>query len=174
VVSTRVDPLAVAPAVAAEISSFDKQLTTDRIATMDAIVWRMQGPWRFNVLVFGLFGGVALVLSAVGLFALVGWDVAQRGREIGLRMALGAAQGNVVRLMIWQGMKPAGLGMVAGLAVALLVTRMLSPFLFETIPTDLATFVGVAVLFAAVVVLASYLPARRAAAIDPLVVLKDG
>ncbi len=174
VVRTNVDPLRVASAVAAEISSFDKQLTTDRITTMDAIVRRTQGPWRFNVLVFGLFGGVALVLAAVGLFALVAWDVAQRSREIGLRMALGAARGDVVRLMIWQGAKPAALGIIGGLAAALLVTRALSPFLFETTPTDPATFAGVVVLFAGVIVLASYLPARRAAAIDPQVVLKEG
>ena len=100
VVRTNVDPLRVASAVAAEISSFDKQLTIGRMTTMDAIVRRTQGPWRFNVLVFGLFGGVALALAAVGLFALVAWDVAQRSREIGLRMALGAARGDVVRLMI--------------------------------------------------------------------------
>jgi putative ABC transport system permease protein len=169
-----VDPLKVASAVAAEISSFDKQLMAEGITTMDAIVRRTQGPWRFNVLVFGLFGGVALALAAVGLFALVAWDVAQRSREIGLRMALGAARADVVRLMIWQGAKPAALGILGGLAVALLVTRALSPFLFETTPTDPATFAGVVILFAAVIVLASYLPARRAAAIDPQVVLKEG
>jgi predicted permease len=174
VVRTNVDPLKVASAVAGEISSFDKQLTTEGITTMDAIVRRTQGPWRFNVLVFGLFGGVALALAAVGLFALVAWDVAQRAREIGLRMALGAARGDVVRLMIWQGSKPAALGVVGGLAVALLVTRALSPFLFETTPTDPATFAGVVVLFAGVIALASYLPARRAATIDPQVVLKEG
>jgi putative ABC transport system permease protein len=173
-VRTTVDPLKVAPSIAAEVSSFDKRLSAEGITTMDAIVRRTQGPWRFNVLVFGLFGGVSLALAAVGLFALVAWDVAQRSREIGLRMALGAARGDVVRLMIWQGAKPAALGIIGGLAAALLVTRALSPFLFGTTPTDPATFAGVVVLFAGVIVLASYLPARRAAAIDPQVVLKEG
>ena len=117
---------------------------------------------------------MALALAAVGLFALVACDVAQRSREIGLRMALGAARGDVVRLMIWQGAKPALIGMVGGLAIGAAVTRVMSPFLFEITPTDPVTFAGVVLLFAAVIVLASYLPARRAAAIDPQVVLKEG
>jgi putative ABC transport system permease protein len=125
------------------------------------------------VLVFGLFGGVALGLAAVGLFALVAFDVAQRTREIGLRIALGAAQGDVVRLMIRQGAKPSAIGMIAGVLAALLVTQLLSQFLFEITPTDPATFVGVVLLLAVVIVLASYLPARRAAAIDPQVVLRE-
>jgi ABC-type antimicrobial peptide transport system permease subunit len=126
VIRTAVSPLTVARAVAAEIASFDPGFSADGITTMDAIVRRTQGPWRFNVLVFGLFGGVALALSAVGLFALVAWDVAQRSREIGLRMALGAARGDVVRLMLWQGAKPSLAGMAAGLAIALAVTRVMS------------------------------------------------
>jgi putative ABC transport system permease protein len=174
VVRTGVEPLRLASLIAAEVSSFDHKLRADGITTMDAIVRRTQGPWRFNMLVFGMFGVIALGLAAVGLFALVAWDVAQRSREIALRMALGAARGDVVRLMIWQGAKPAALGMVGGLAAALVVTRALSPFLFETTPTDPATFAGVVVLFAGVIALASYLPARRAAAIDPQVVLKEG
>jgi putative ABC transport system permease protein len=172
-VRTSVDPLKVAPSLAAEIASFDHRLSASGVTTMEAIVRRTQGPWRFNVLVFGAFGGVALTLAAVGLFALVAGDVAQRSREIGLRMALGAARGDVVRLMIWQGAKPAAIGMIGGLAASLLVTRVLSPFLFETTPTDPGTFAGVVILFAAVIVLASYLPARRASSIDPQVVLKE-
>jgi predicted permease len=174
VVRTSVNPLSVAPAVAAEVAAFDRALTTDGVTTMEAIVRRTQGPWRFNMLVFGVFGVIALGLAAVGLFALVAWDVAQRSREIALRMALGAARGDVVRLMIWQGAKPSAIGMVAGVGVALLMTRVLARFLFEVSPTDPLTFAGVAVLFAAVIVLASYLPARRAAAIDPQAVLKEG
>ena len=113
-VRTTSEPLRLAPLVAAEIASFDKALAMAGVTTMEEIVRRTQGPWRFNMLVFGLFGGVALVLAAVGLFALVAYEVAQRTREIGLRMALGAARGDVVRLMIWQGAKPAAIGMAAG------------------------------------------------------------
>lgn len=172
-VRTGGNPLSVAPAIATEVSRFDKGLSTDGLTTMDAIVRRTQGPWRFNMLVFGLFGGVALGLAAVGLFALVAFDVAQRTREIGLRIALGAAPGDVVRLMIWQGAKPSAIGMVAGVLAALLVTQLLSQFLFEITPTDPFTFVSVVLLLAVVIVLASYLPARRASAIDPQVVLRE-
>jgi putative ABC transport system permease protein len=172
-VRTSANPLSVAPAIAAELSTFDKGLSAGSLTTMEAIVRRTQGPWRFNVLVFGLFGGVALGLAAVGLFALVAFDVAQRTREIGLRIALGAAQGDVVRLMIRQGAKPSAIGMIAGVLAALLVTQLLSQFLFEITPTDPATFIGVVLLLAVVIVLASYLPARRAAAIDPQVVLRE-
>jgi putative ABC transport system permease protein len=172
-VRTNTKPLSVAPAIAADISAFDKGLSADRLTTMDAIVRRTQGPWRFNMLVFGLFGSVALGLAAVGLFALVAFDVAQRTREIGLRIALGAARGDVVRLMIWQGAKPSAIGLIAGVLAALLLTRLLSQFLFEITPTDPVTFVSVVVLLGVVIVLASYLPARRAAAIDPQVVLRD-
>jgi len=173
-VRTTADPLSVAPSIAAEIKAFDGQLSMNGVTTMDAIVRRTQGPWRFNMLVFGLFGGAALGLAAVGLFALVACDVAQRTREIGLRMALGAARADVVRLMIWEGTKPSALGVLAGIGAALLLTRVLSQFLFEVTPTDPATYAGVVIVFGLVIALASYLPARRAAGIDPQVVLRDG
>jgi putative ABC transport system permease protein len=172
-VRTSVNPLTVAQAVAAEVTGFDKALSADGITTMEAIVRRTQGPWRFNMLVFGLFGSVALGLAAVGLFALVAFDVAQRTREIGLRIALGAARRDVVRLMIWQGARPSAIGLFAGVVAALMLTRLLSQFLFEITPTDPITFVGVVILLGVVIVLASYLPARRAAAIDPQVVLRE-
>jgi len=173
VVRTSVNPLSVAPALAAEVAAFDKGLSADGLTTMEAIVRRTQGPWRFNMLVFGVFGAVALGLAAVGLFALVAFDVAQRTREIGLRIALGAARADVVRLMIWQGAKPSAIGLVAGIVAAWILTRLLSQFLFEITPTDPVTFVSVVILLGVVIVLASYLPARRAAAIDPQVVLRE-
>jgi putative ABC transport system permease protein len=173
VVRTAGDPMAVIPALKARIADVDKGLTIASVITMDAIVRRVQGPWRFNMLVFGLFGGVAMGLAAVGLFALVACDVAQRRREIGLRMALGARPGQVVRLMIWEGGKPSALGVAAGLLIAFAATRALAQFLFDVTPTDPLTFAGVVTVFAVVIVVASYLPARRAAAIDPQVVLRE-
>jgi putative ABC transport system permease protein len=172
-VRTSVNPLSMASAIAAEIAAFDKALSADGITTMEAIVRRTQGPWRFNMLVFGVFGGVALGLAAVGLFALVAFDVAQRTREIGLRLALGAARADVVRLMIWQGARPSAIGLVAGIVAAWILTRLLSQFLFGITPTDPITFVSVVILLGVVILLASYLPARRAAAIDPQVVLRE-
>ena len=173
-IRTTIDPLLVAPSVATEIASFDKALTMGGIRRMEDIVGRTRGPWRFNMLVFSLFGGVALALAAVGLFGLVAYEVTHRSREIGVRMALGAAQGHVVRLMVSQGAKPAAIGLVIGVLVSLLVTRLLSALLFEISSTDPPTFVGVVVLLLAVTVLACYLPARRAASVDPQVVLREG
>jgi ABC-type antimicrobial peptide transport system permease subunit len=141
---------------------------------MGDVVGRTRGPWRFNVLVFSLVGGVALALAAVGLFGLVAYEVTQRSREIGLRMALGAEQGHVVRLMVSQGAKPAAIGLLIGILVSLLVTRLLSTLLFDVSSTDPLTFLGVVVLLLGVTVLACYLPARRAASVDPQVVLREG
>jgi putative ABC transport system permease protein len=171
---TRTKPLAVAPTVAAEIASFDKGLVMSGITTMEQVVRRTRGPWRFNMLVFSAFGGVALALAAVGLFALVGYEVSQRTREIGVRMALGAAPGDIVRLMVAQGAGPAAAGIVVGLFAAVGLTRLLSGILFGITPTDPVTFAEVVALLVVVVVLASYLPARRAASVDPQVVLREG
>jgi predicted permease len=172
-IRTAIDPVAVAPSIAAAIASFDKILTMGGVTTMEDIVGRTRGPWRFNMLVFGLFGGVALVLAAVGLFGLVAYEVAQRSREIGIRMALGAAQGHVVRLMVSEGTTPAAIGMVIGVLASLLVTRLLSGLLFDVRSTDPGTFGGAVVLLLAVALLASYVPARRAASVDPQAVLRD-
>lgn len=171
---TRTRPLALAPTVAAEIASLDKGLAMSGVTTMEQVVRRTRGPWRFNMLVFGAFGAVALMLAAVGLFALVGYEVNQRTREIGVRMALGAAPGDIVRLMLAQGAGPAAVGILAGLFAAVGLTRLLSGILFGITPTDPVTFAQVIALLVVVVVLATYLPARRAASVDPQVVLREG
>ena len=173
-VRTATDPLRVAPSIAAELASFDKSLVMGGVTTMEDIVARTRGPWRFNMLVFGLFGAVALALAGVGLFGVVAYQVTQRTREIGLRMALGAARGHVVRLMVSQGAKPAAIGLAIGILASLLVTRVLSGLLFEVSPTDPVTFAGVSAVLVAVTVLASYLPARRAASVDPQEALREG
>ncbi len=173
-VRTATDPLRVAPSIAAELASFDKSLVMGGVTTMEDIVARTRGPWRFNMLVFGMFGAVALALAGVGLFGVVAYEVTQRTREIGLRMALGAARGHVVRLMVSQGAKPAAIGLAIGILASLLVTRVLSGLLFEVSPTDPVTFAGVSALLVAVTVLASYLPARRAASVDPQKALREG
>jgi putative ABC transport system permease protein len=171
---TRTKPLALAPTVAFEIASFDQGLAMSAVTTMEQVVGRTRGPWRFNMLVFGAFGAVALALAAVGLFALVGYEVNQRTREIGVRMALGAAPGDIVRLMVAQGAGPAAVGIVVGLLAALGLTQLLSGILFGITPTDPVTFAEVVALLVVVAVLASYLPARRAASVDPQVVLREG
>jgi putative ABC transport system permease protein len=173
-VRTTIDPLAAAPSIAAEIASFDKALTMGGVTTMADIVGRTRGPWRFNMLVFSLFGGVALALASVGLFGLVSYEVTSRSREIGLRMALGAAPGHVVRLMVAQGAAPAAIGVVIGILTSLLITRLVSGLLFDVSATDPVTFAAVVVLLTGVAILATYVPARRASSVDPQVVLRDG
>ena len=173
-VRATIDPLEVAPTVGAEIAGFDKALTMSGVTTMEAIVRRTRGPWRFTMLVFSVFGAVAVMLSAMGLFGLVAYGVNQRTREISVRMALGAERRSVVRLMVSQhGLEPAVAGLMVGLIASLFATRLLSGLLFGISPTDPATFAGVFALLAVVAVLASYVPARRAASVDPLAALRN-
>jgi ABC-type antimicrobial peptide transport system permease subunit len=118
------------------------------------------------------FGGVALALAAVGLYGVVSYVARQREREIGVRMALGAAPGRVLGLMLRQGMTPVAAGLAVGLAGALAATRALQALLFEVSATDPLTFAAVPALLALVALAASYLPARRASRVDPLVALR--
>ena len=122
---------------------------------------------RFYVLLLGLFAGLAVVLAAVGIYGVVAYVVAQRTREIGVRMALGARRSEVVRLIMWQGLRPAVAGLVIGLAVAAAMTRVIRGLLYEVAPLDPATFAGATVLLLTVVALACLIPATRATRIPP-------
>jgi putative ABC transport system permease protein len=172
VVRTAIDPTAVAATLKAETAAFDRALTIGGIKTMEEIVARTKGPWRFNMLVFSLFGLVALGLSATGLFALIAYSVAQRAREIGVRIALGADRADVIRMMLAEGAALSGIGVACGLIAAALLTRLLAGLLFGISATDPVTFAAVSALLVAVAALASYLPARWAAAVDPLIALR--
>jgi putative ABC transport system permease protein len=171
-VRTSVDPESAVPALSAALAELSRGATLDRVTTMEAIVSRTRGPWLFSATVFSLFSVVAVGLSWLGLFGLVAFSVAQRSREIGVRMALGAVPRDVVALMLWQGVGPVVAGLVLGVAAAMFATRLLGSMLFETSPTDPGTFAAVSVGFALVSLLASYLPARRAAAVNPVVALR--
>ena len=128
---------------------------------------------RFNALLLGLFAGVALLLAVSGLYGVLAYSVSRRTREIGVRLALGARPGDILRLIVAHGMLLTFGGLVIGLAGALMVARLLSGLLFGVGSTDPATFVGVSGLLAGVALLASYLPARRAARVDPIVALRQ-
>ena len=128
---------------------------------------------RFTLTLFGVFGGVALLIAIIGLYGMLSFSVTERTREMGIRMALGAQRARVLSLVIKQGLKLAALGVVIGLIGAWGLTRLMSALLFGITPTDSVTLVAVAVMLGLVALLACYVPARRATKVDPLVALRE-
>jgi hypothetical protein len=171
-VHTDVDPLGALPTLRTQLASLDPALSIDEVTTMDDVVRRTRGPWQFNMLVFSLLGLMALTLAVIGLVGVVTYAVNQRTREIGIRMALGARRREVVTLMLWQGGTPVLIGVVFGVALAQVTMPLLSSLLFEVSPTDVLTLAAVAGLLIVVTLPAIYLPAKRAASVDPLVVMR--
>ena len=139
---------------------------------MEEILGRSASDRQFSMLLFGSFAALALLLAAVGLYGVLAYAVAQRKSEIGIRMALGADKGDVSNLILKEGMKPAAAGIAAGLLGAFFTTQILKSFLFGTAPTDPLTFCLVPILLLGVAALACYIPAARAARIDPTVALR--
>ena len=142
------------------------------VRTMDEYVAESVAAPRFNPILLGGFAALALVLAAVGIFGVISYSVAERTQEIGIRRALGADTLKVMRLVLGQGMGLAAIGVAVGIGGALAVTRLMESLLFGVTATDGATFAVVAAALAGVALLASYLPARRAAKIDPMVALR--
>ena len=132
---------------------------------------RVEAP-RFRALLFGVFAGLAVCLAMAGVYGVMAYAVEQRSKEIGLRMALGASQESVLRLILGQGLVLAAAGLALGLAAAVAATRLLATVLFEVQPVDVQVYLGVVVLLGVVTLLAGYIPARRAAVMDPVEVLK--
>ena len=130
-------------------------------------------PARMAANVLGSFGVLALVLAAIGIYGVMSYVVAGRTREIGLRMALGAQLRHVRQLILRQGMMLAGIGLVLGLAVVFVLARFLTSMLYGVSPSDPVTFLGISFLLAMVALLACYLPARRAARIDPMIAIRE-
>jgi putative ABC transport system permease protein len=127
---------------------------------------------RFSTVLLATFAAVALLLAGIGFYGVVAFSVAARTREIGIRMALGARRGEVMRQVVGDGLILCGVGVALGLPLALAATRVLTTFLYGTKPGDPIAFAGISVLLAAVAALASYIPARRATKVDPLVALR--
>ena len=154
------------------VAQFDPRLPVLNQSTMDDQVAFSLFPQQFALWITGSLGVVALLLALLGIYGVLAYSVAQRTREIGIRVALGAGRWAVLRMVVQQGMRAAALGVLLGAAIALLATRVLGAFLFGVPPTDVVAFVGAAVLLSAAALLASWVPARRAAAMDPLLALR--
>jgi putative ABC transport system permease protein len=165
-------PLKLVAAIRSRIAEVDRGQPIYEIATMEQRLAQSVTQPRFATLLFGLFALLALALATVGLYGVMSHAVAQRTQEIGLRMALGAQVREVLALVIGQGMKLTMLGLALGLAVASALTRVLKALLFNVSTTDPLTFASVAGLLLGVALLTCYLPARRAAKVDPLVALR--
>jgi putative ABC transport system permease protein len=173
VVRTANQPLAVMPALRAALERIDPELDVENAATMEEIVGRTVAPWRFNMVVFTVYSATAVAFAAIGLFALIAYAAKQRTREIGVRVALGAKSSDVVRLFVGEGARLAIAGLAIGIPAAWILSRLLSSLLFAVSPTDAVTFVVVAGLLGLVALLAAYLPARRAGAVDPVIALRS-
>ena len=167
-----VPPLSLTDAVRNEVYAVDSSLPVSNVSTLDAIVAKSISQQRFYMLLLTIFASVALVLAGVGIFGVLSYAVSQRTREIGIRMALGARGSSVVGLIVRQAMILVGCGVAAGLGFGLLLSRTMTKMLFAVEPTDPATYLVVSGVLAAVALLASYLPARRATRVDPIVALR--
>ena len=159
-------------AIQQEFMELDASLPVANFRTMDELVAKAVARPRFSSLLLGLFAAAALMLTVVGLYGVVAYGVNQRTREIGMRMALGAQQQNVLALIIRQGMRPAFVGVSVGMVGAFGLMRLLAGQLYEIKPTDPATFGIVALGLLFVSLAACYIPARRAAKIDPMAALR--
>jgi putative ABC transport system permease protein len=172
VVRTTGEPLAMAAAVRAEIWKLDKDLPLFQVRTMEQILSASVAGQRFNMLLLTVFAALALLLAAVGIYGLMSYATAQRTREIGVRLALGARASDVIRLVMAQGLMLTISGVALGLAGALALTRVMTGLLFGVSATDPVTFTLIAALLTLVALLACWIPARRAAKVDPMVALK--
>ena len=166
------DPESLSNAVRKEVLALDKDQPITNVMTMDAVLSRSVWQQRFYAILFGVFAGLALLLASVGIYGVMSYAVAQRTQEIGIRMALGARTIDVLKLVIRNGMTLITVGVVLGLIGAVALTRLLTTFLFGVTPTDTVTFVAVSLVLIVVALLACYVPARRAAKVDPLVALR--
>jgi putative ABC transport system permease protein len=173
VVRTAADPASLISRIRTEVGAMDKDVPVADLSTLGSWVTEAMAPTRFLLALSGTFAGLALVLAAIGLYGVVSFSARQRTREIGVRVALGASDRDVRRLIVGQGMIVAAVGIVLGLGASLAVTRVVSSYLVGVSATDPVTFVGVPLVLLGVAALASYLPARRAMTIDPVRALHE-
>ncbi|HEY2378630.1 MAG TPA: ABC transporter permease [Gemmatimonadaceae bacterium] len=173
VVRTNVDPTTLAAPIRAVIREMDPSLLVANVKPYSAYVDRAMAQTRFSLVLIGVFATIAVILASVGLYGVLSTLVRMRTAEIGLRMAFGAQQWSIMRLIVGQGLRLSAMGIVIGGASAFALTRAMRSMLVEVTPSDPLTFVAIVVLFVAIAVLASWMPARRAAALDPTIALRE-
>jgi len=165
-------PLKLAGAIRDAVRLADAEQPIGDIVSLTQLIGRQTAARRFNTTLLGVFALLAVGLALIGIYGVTGYAVAQRHRELGIRMALGARPADVVRMLVVESLRRVGLGVVIGLAVAFVATRALTTMLFGIAPSDASTFIATAILLAAVALLATWLPARRATRVDPMVSLR--
>jgi putative ABC transport system permease protein len=170
---TKTDPLLAATSIKREFEALDAQLTPSKVRTMETVIKDSTTRENFNMLLLTVFASVALLLAAVGIYSLMSYSVEQRTQEIGIRMALGAGRGEMIGMILKQGMLLVVAGVVIGLAAAFELTRLLGSLLFGVKSGDPLTFAAVAVILTAVALLAAFIPAQRATRVDPILALRQ-
>jgi putative ABC transport system permease protein len=171
-VRTATQPLAQVAAIRGALNQLDSELPLANVAAMEDLLSDSLARARFTMRLLGIFAAIALILAAVGIYGVIAFNVTQRTQEIGIRTAMGAQGRDVLRMILGEGLRLTLLGVAIGVAGALLTTRFLASFLYKIEATDAATFAGVAALLTFVALAASYIPARRATRVDPLVALR--
>jgi putative ABC transport system permease protein len=164
---------ALVSAIRGIVASIDREQPIFRVATMQEVVNASVSTRRITLILLGLFSGLALVLAGIGIYGVISYSVAQRSREIGIRMALGAQRGDVMRLVLAQGGKISLAGIAIGSAASAGLTWWMAKLLYSVSALDPATFAAVALVLAVIAMVASYIPARRALRVDPLVALRN-
>jgi putative ABC transport system permease protein len=172
VVRSRAEPQTLTASIRNAVKEIAPEEPINSLYSMARLLERWMSPQKFNSLLLAIFACLALVLAAIGIYGVIAYSVVQRTREIGIRMALGADRANVLRLILRQGARIGISGLVIGTAAAYFSTRALSSMLFGVNPHDPLIFAGIAASLIVVVVMASYIPARRATRVDPLMALR--
>jgi predicted permease len=170
--SSGANPLTLLPAIRSEVEAIDRDQPVFGVETMEHLLSESVASQRLSVMLLGLFAALAFLLACVGIYGVISYTVTQRTHEIGVRIALGASGRDILRLVIWQGMRMVFIGLVLGLLASFALTRVMASLLFNVSATDPATFVLVSALLAVVAFFASFLPARRAMRVDPMTALR--
>ena len=173
VLKTKLDPQALVPQLRAAVREIDPEQPIADVRTLDQWIARSLQNRRTPTTLLAVFGGVALLLSAIGIYGVLAFGVAQRVREFGIRQALGADRGSILSLVLTEGLRTAGAGILIGVVLAVMVTRYLQALLFGVTSRDPVVFAGVGAVLLAVALVACYIPARRATEVDPMVALRE-